>query len=38
MTEAKPSRAVGIWLLAVAALTAAQVRGGGVTRRTGSGL
>jgi len=38
MTEAKPSRAVGIWLLAVAAMIAAMVLVGGLTRLTGSGL
>ena len=34
----KPSRAVGIWLLAVAAMIAAMVVVGGLTRLTGSGL
>jgi cytochrome c oxidase assembly protein subunit 15 len=34
----QPSRAVGIWLLAVAAMIAAMVVVGGLTRLTGSGL
>lgn len=34
----KPSRAVGIWLLVVAAMIAAMVVVGGLTRLTGSGL
>ncbi len=39
MTPApKPSRAVGIWLLVVAAMIAAMVLVGGLTRLTGSGL
>jgi cytochrome c oxidase assembly protein subunit 15 len=34
----KPSRAVGVWLLVVAAMIAAMVLVGGLTRLTGSGL
>jgi len=34
----EPSRAVGLWLLAVAAMIAAMVLVGGLTRLTGSGL